>query len=369
MSRQRAWVELDFERLEHNANEIRSILSKKTKIMAVLKANAYGHGSVEIAKECSRIGIDFFAVATINEAIELREAAIKEDILILGYTPLNMLEQIKKYDLIQTIVDFDYANRLNEMKLNIRTHVKLDTGMHRIGIQYYNEVLDVYKMKNIIVEGIYTHLCASDSNIIEDKEFTDKQINMYFKVYTQLKNEGIEPGLTHILSSYGVLNYPEIECDYVRIGNLLFGIKAFDTSTKLNLNLKPILELKTRIMSIRSIEKEETVGYNRLFCAKLNSKIATLSVGYGDGLPYNQKIEDVYVLVNNKLAKIVGKVCMDSCMIDVTGINEIHDGDEVTLICNDSQSEVSIRSIAQKCNMSTNEFLSRFTRRIEFVGE
>ncbi|MCI8961414.1 MAG: serine racemase VanT catalytic subunit [Clostridia bacterium] len=361
----RAWLEINLDNLEHNVNQIKSIIPDKCKIMAIVKANAYGHGMIEIAKKLNEIGVQDFAVATLSEGINLRKNNIKGNILILGYTDLKDVEYIIKYDLIQTIVDYEYAKKIEKMKLEdkLKVHIKINTGMNRIGESYKNidNLIKTYQIKNIEILGTYSHLCVADSLKSDDVEFTNEQINNFFECIDKIKSLGYDTGKIHIQASYGILNYPELNCDFVRPGIIMYGIYNED-EPKTRLNLKSVLTLKARITSVKEIEEDESVSYGRTFIAKTKKRIATVCIGYADGYPRNLGNKDVQVMVNGQFAEIIGRICMDQLIIDVSQIKEIHQGDIVTLM--GEQKEISAETIANKADTITNELLSRLGSRL-----
>ncbi len=370
LKKDRAWIEINLNNLEYNIERIKGIISSKTKIMAVVKANAYGHGIVEISKKLNEIGIEDFAVATLSEAIILRNNNIKGNILILGYTDLDDINYVVKYDLIQTIVDYEYAKKINDMNLKhkLKVHVKINTGMNRIGEPYYNidKIAEIYKMENIQVLGTYTHLSVSDSLKDDDVEFTKRQIDNFYWCLNKIKDLGCEAGKIHIQSSYGILNYKELMCDYVRIGIIMYGVYSNDKGeTKIKLDVKPVLSLEAKITSVKLIKKGEFVSYGRTFIANEDKKIATVSIGYADGYPRNLSNKNVKVKVNGKYAKIVGRICMDQLIIDVSNICNIKQGDVVSLIGEDKN--ISATQIAKKSGTITNELLSRMGDRLERI--
>ncbi|MCI8832663.1 MAG: serine racemase VanT catalytic subunit [Clostridia bacterium] len=361
----RAWLEINLDNLEHNVNQIKSIIPDKCKIMAIVKANAYGHGMIEIAKKLNEIGIQDFAVATLSEGINLRKNNIKGNILILGYTDLKDVEYIIKYDLIQTIVDYEYAKKIEQMKLGdkLKVHIKINTGMNRIGESYKNidNLIKTYQIKNIEILGTYSHLCVADSLKSDDVEFTNEQINNFFEFIDKIKSLGYDTGKIHIQASYGILNYTNLNCDFVRPGIIMYGVYNED-EPKVKLDLRPVLSLKSRITSVKEIEEDESVSYGRTFIAETNKRIATVCIGYADGYPRNLGNKDVQVMVNGQFAEIIGRICMDQLIIDVSQIKEIHQGDIVTLI--GKQNEISAELIASKADTITNELLSRLGSRL-----
>lgn len=369
MLKDRAWIEINLNNLENNINEIKKVISSKTKIMAVVKANAYGHGIISISKKLEQIGIQDFAVATLQEAITLRQNSIKGNILILGFTSIENLHYVIDYDLIQTIVDEEYAQKLLHLsfKSKIKVHLKINTGMNRIGINYKNIdfIKQLYLSNNIDVLGIFSHLSVSDSNDKDDVEFTRKQISIFNNLITILKNDVVEVGKVHLQSSYGILNYPELTFDYVRPGIIMYGINSEkNMNTKVKLNLKPVLSLKAKITDVKEISENETVSYGRKYIAAKREKIASVSIGYADGYPRNLSCKNVKVLINNHYAEIIGRICMDQLVIKVDNI-DVKQGDVVTLIGVDEK--VSAETIADYSGTITNELLSRLGDRLNII--
>ena len=369
MPKDRAWIEIDLKNFENNIEQIKNILPQKTKIMAVVKANAYGHQMVDVSKKLNEMGIKDFAVATLQEGITLRENNIKGNILILGYTSFEDIKYVKKYDLIQTIVDYEYAKKINDiLNEKIKAHVKINTGMNRIGESYKNidNLSKIFQMNNLEILGSFTHLCVSDSLTEENIEYTKKQISNFYECIEDLKKLGFNPGKLHILNSYGILNYSDVECDYARPGIIMYGVHSeYKIKTKLPISLKPVLFLKSRITSIRDIEKGESVGYGRDFIASKNTKIASVSIGYADGYPRNLSNKHAKVMVNGKYAEVIGKICMDQLMIDVSDIEDIKQGDVVTLI--GDKEEISAEKLALQCDSVSYELLARLSNRLGVI--
>ena len=363
-----AWIEINLENLEYNIKEIQKIISKKTKIMAVVKANAYGHGLVLISKKLNEIGIFNFAVSSLKEGIELRENGILGNILILGFTDYKNLEDVIKYDLIQTIIDYDYAKRIEKLDLSqkLKVHLKINTGMNRIGENYQNieKIKEIFAIKNIEILGLFTHLSVSDSSNLEDINFTKRQINNFFQVVNGLKSIGYSNFSSHIQSSYGILNYPELNLDYVRIGIIMYGVHSEkNIKTKVNTNLKPVLTLKAKISSIHELDVNESISYGRTYITTSKIKVATVSIGYADGYPRSLSSKGI-VLVNGKRRPILGRICMDQLIIDVTNMS-IQVGDIVTLIGEDQ--DIKAEDVSYLANTISNELLSRLGNRLDRI--
>lgn len=363
---ERAWLEIDLEHLRHNVQEIRRVLSPGCDLMAVVKANAYGHGAVEVARELNKVGVRAFAVATVQEGVRLRQHGIEGDILVLGYTHHERFPDLARYGLIQTIVDAGYAGHLNRLGCPVRVHVKVDTGMHRLGISYDQVecIHRIYACENLVVEGIYTHLCASDNLSAPDVAFTHEQIRRFQRTVEVIRRLGYRPGKIHAQSSYGLLNYPELGYDYARVGIALYGVlSGLDDHTQASLDLRPVLSLKARVAAVREIAPGETVGYNRSFRAGHSTRIAVVTIGYADGVPRNLSCGKGHVLVNGTRTVTVGWICMDQMTIDISAIPDVKPGDIVTLIGQDGAERISAEQMAANAGTITNELLSRLGAR------
>ena len=370
----RAWIEVDLNNLANNIDKYKKVIPSTSKIIAVVKANAYGHGSKIIAKKLNDIGITDFAVATLEEGIELRESGIKGNILILGYTGIKNLKYVIKYDLIQTIVDYDYSEQIRNMSLKelggkLKCHVKINTGMNRIGEKYNNidKLEMIYSNPNLEVLGTFSHFCVADSDKEEDIDFSKKQIDNFNFAINSLKEKGINVGKTHIQASYGTINYNYLNYDYVRLGILMYGVNGdLNEYEKIKLNFKPVLSLMARVTSVKEIEKGESISYGRTYIAKEKRKIASVSIGYADGIP-RRLSNEMTVKVNGKYAKVVGRVCMDQLMIDVTDIPDVKTGDIVYIIDKDD-SKLSVERLADDAKTITYEIFCNLSERLPRIA-
>lgn len=368
ISCERAFIEIDLKNLEHNTKILQAALPPDCRLMAVVKAKAYGHSSFVVSSHLNKIGVKAFAVATIEEGIKLRKYGITGEILILGYTNPARIRDLKKYDLTQTLTDYEYACELNRHKCSLKAHIKIDTGMHRLGIDSSetDKVKEIFEMKNIKVCGIYTHLCCSDSRESEDITFTKKQISDFYKLIEQLKGIGFTIPKIHIQSSYGLLNYPELKCDYIRAGIALYGVLSTPANnTVLKLDLRPVLSLKTKVILIRSIKKGDSVGYGRCFTASRDSRIAILSIGYGDGYPRVLSSGQGNALIRGYRVPVIGNICMDQLTVDITDTENIVCGDTAELIGSDN--DISAPVLSGKCGSISNELLCRMGRRLPLI--
>lgn len=374
--RDRAYVEINPDNLEHNVRQLRALMPEGCRMMAVVKDEAYGHGAFEISTRLEKMGIEAFAVATIDEGIRLRQYGIRGKILILGYTAVHRAAELKKYDLTQTLISLEYARQLDRQKKPVKAHIKIDTGMRRLGLSWDgpSEVKKIFSMKNIRVCGMYTHLCCADSRKPEDIAFTGQQIDRFYTLTGQMEKEDMDGLALHIQSSYGLLNYPDLSCDYARIGIAMYGVLSQpEDNTLMKPDLRPVLSLKSRVVLIRSVKKGDTVGYGRAFRARRDGKIAILPIGYGDGFPRNLSCGVGSVIINGQQAPIVGRICMDQLAVDVTDLNEISCGDTATLLTVETEGrggqyrELTAPGVAEKSASISNELLCRMGSRLPVV--
>lgn len=375
----RAWIELDLHALEHNVLFLQSLLPEGCRLMPAVKANAYGHGAVPVATELNRLGIRSFCVACASEGIELRNAGINGEILILGYTPPEQLPLLQQYHLSQTILDFAYAESLSRSGVRLHVHIAVDTGMHRLGIrcEEIEQIAAVYTFRNLAVDGIYTHLSACDSDSPESRTFTECQIAAFVQATETLKARGCPCRGLHLLSSYGIFNYPEAAGDYVRPGIALYGLLSSDKDSRRILSgkdesaapssLRPVLSLKARVASLRTLHEGEAAGYGLAFIADREMKLAVLSIGYADGLPRALSDGNGRVLINGYSAPILGRICMDQTLADISEIPEkkVAPGDTAVLIGRSGSLEITAGELAERCGTITNEILSRLGERLE----
>lgn len=368
----RAWVELNAENLRHNVAQLRALLPKGCELMPVLKANAYGHGAAIIAKELQKIGVQAFCVATAPEGVELQKNGVCGEILILGYTHPEQFSLLRRYRLTQTVVDFDYAQVLNGYGKEICVHIGVDTGMHRLGENWenLNRIRHIFHMRNLRVDGIFTHLCAADGENEKDKAFTFMQRQRFYRVVGSLETAEHINLKAHILGSYGLLHYPELAGNYARIGIALYGVlSSGEDWSRCPVNLRPVLSLKARVASVKKLSAGESAGYNRAFTALRETRTATLAIGYADGLPRALSCGVGSVLINGQCAPIIGRICMDQTLVDVTDIPDVSPGDVAIIVGKSGGKSISACDLAKQAGTITNEILSRLGPRLERVLE
>lgn len=364
----RAWIELNRNALRQNVNALCADLPESCALMPAVKADAYGHGAALIARELQRMGIGHFCVASVREGAELRKCGIRGEILVLGYTHPGQFGLLRRYRLTQTVIDLAYAKQLNRYGRRLSVHIAVDTGMHRLGERSgeIERLCTIYRMKNLSVEGIFTHLCADDVDLPQAKEFTRQQADEFYHVVTQLRERGFPCPKIHLSASYGILNYPEFSEDYVRVGIALYGVFGTGEDTdNSRITLSPVLSLKARVASVKKVYAGETVGYGMAYTAQKERTVAVLSIGYADGLPRALSDGVGEVLLHKKRAPIIGRICMDQTIVDVSEIPEVRAGDAAVLIGRSGEEEITVCDIAEKTGTITNEVLSRMGKRLE----
>lgn len=329
----RSWVEIDLEVLKNNYKIYAEKLGSRREVMAVVKANAYGHGAVKVATALAEVGCRNFAVSNVEEAMELRLAGIRGQILILGYTPIAALDYVLEYDLTQAIVSEEYAEKaaeyLGERSHKMKVHFVLDTGMNRIGISaknpdYCDRFIRKYR-ERFRPTGMFTHLCVADTPA--EDEFTRAQINALRAVDERI--EDLEFPYVHCLNSAGGL-FQRGFGDLGRLGIVLYGLKP-DYENILPEGIRPAMQWKTVIAMLKTVPAGETIGYGRSYKTERDTVVATLPTGYGDG--YHRRLSNLgHVIIHGKKAPIIGRVCMDQMMVDVTDIPEASFEDEVILL-------------------------------------
>lgn len=362
----RAWIELDMTALQHNISMLYAQLPKGCTLMPVVKANAYGHGSVLIAQELNRSGIRAFCVATVAEAVELREHGITGEILILGYTHPQQFDLLLQYNLTQTVINYEYAQMLNTIGQPIPVHIAVDTGMNRLGEswKHYDRILTIFQMHNLRVTGIFTHLCADDSMKSESQTFTQKQAAFFQSLMNQLHAHGYFPK-AHSLDSYGLLNYSQFGGAYARVGIALYGVLSnYEDLSICPVPLYPVLSVKARVVLTKEIHAGENVGYGLAYTAKQDKRLALIAIGYADGVPRCLSCGNGDVLINGQSAPIVGQICMDQMTVDISNIPNVHSGDIAVILGKSGNREITAYDLAEKCGTITNELLSRFGSRL-----
>lgn len=367
----RAWREVNLDTLTHNAQTLQAALAPGCCLMAVVKADAYGHGAIPVARRLEAEGVNAFAVACLEEGISLRRAGVRGKILILGCTPPEMAAQIYQWGLIQTVVDEDHGQALAAQGMPLSVHLALDTGMHRLGIpaEDHKALRRLYELPYLNIEGVFSHLCVSDSLEAEDVAFTHAQLERFYGAVQWLKTHGLDPGKVHIQASYGIWNLPPQPCSWARAGIALYGVSSNDVPTERKLDLRPVLSLRARVTSVRTLLPGEGAGYGLAFRADKMCRIAVVAVGYADGLPRSLSQQGGEVLLHGTRCSMVGRMCMDQLLVDVTDVSCVKPGDVATIIGSDGWQVIRAEAVAGQCGTITNELLSRLGHRLPIVAD
>ena len=363
----RTYAEIDLSAIQHNIMEARKNIQEDTKIMAIVKANAYGHGAVQVSKALYNL-VDAYGVAIIEEALELRESGIDKMILILGYTPESAYEEVIKNHISQTVYTFEMAEKLNEtaQKLGEKAivHIKVDTGMSRIGFLPVEENVPVIKaiseLPYIRIEGAFTHFARADERTIDAAKIPFEK---YMTFITRLENEGVSFPIRHVSNSASIIGFPEANLDMVRSGITTYGLYPSEEVSKEVLHLVPAMQWKSVISFIKDIQPGTSVGYGGTFTAKKPMKIATIPVGYADGIKRDLSNKG-QVLIHGKRVNILGRICMDQFMVDVTGLPEVEIGDEVTIFGRDGAECIPVEEIANLSHSFNYEFVCDVSERV-----
>ena len=372
-NRLRCWLEVNLSNLKNNIESIRSIISEEMDIISVVKANSYGLGSVNISKYLSSIGIKYFAVATLQEALDLRiKGKVPGEIIILSWTPVSEKDTLIKYNLTQTLIDYDYAKKLNDEPGIVKCHIKVDTGMNRFGhkIKDVEIFKKMYELKNLNILGIFSHLCRVREFEEEADGYTKMQIENFDYIIEQLEKEGINVGIKHIMNSFGILRFNENKYSMVRPGLLMYGVSPDPDNEQISklldeYNFKPVASLRCKVMTVKTIEKGEKVGYNGKYTAEEKTKIATISIGYADGLSFASSKNKFRVIIKGHLCPITGNVCMDSTMVKIPLDSDIQEGDDVTIFGLDDRGNlVNHKEFLTKSGAPIGETFSRLGQRI-----
>ena len=364
------WAEINLDNLAHNMKETRRVVNKNTLITAVIKADGYGHGAVCIGQTLLDNGANRFAVATLSEAIQLRASFPNTEIMVLGYTPNDLTEDILANNIIQTIYTLEQAEYFSKLALlsnkKITVHIKLDTGMNRLGMQESQETIDsilqMSKFEGLFIEGIFTHFAMADEI---DKEYTNNQVKKYKKIVNTLEENGLNIPIKHVSNSAAIIDMPELNMDMVRAGIMLYGLYPSKNVNQNNVNLKEVMCLKAKISQVKEIPKGTGVSYGLKYKCTKNSKVATLPIGYADGFT-RMLSGKASAMLQNKKVPIIGNICMDQCIIDISGLDAKID-DEVVLFGGNDKNGISITSVSELLNTINYEIVCMVDKRVPRV--
>ena len=351
----RAWAEIDIDNLIHNYCVLKALVPQEVAKCCVIKADAYGHNAPKVAQTLEKLGAEWFAVSNIEEAIQLRRDKITRSILVLGYTPAQCAPVLAEYDISQCVYSIEYAQELSRCAegadCTVRAHLKFDTGMGRLGFQVQNgvdnaldDILTVCNMNGLSVEGVFTHFAVADSGDCGN-DFTQTQYSSFCSAVERIESFGVTFKYKHCANSGAVIDHSDYCMDMVRLGVSLYGLYPSEM-IKNKLPLKPVMTLKSCISQVKEIEAGDTVSYGCDFVANKKMKIATVSIGYGDGFWRSNGKTDIPLYVKGQPASIVGRICMDQLMLDVTHIDGVKIGDVVTVFGGDCPNSVDILASA-----------------------
>ena len=367
-----AWIEVNTNALRFNIRSLESCLDEDVDFMAVIKADAYGHGAVKVAEVLAEEGVKRFAVFMVEEGIELRESNFKYPILILGHLPKNDYVNILKYNLSPEIYTYSQAVELNkaakDMDKNVDIHIKIDTGMARLGFMPNHaaiaEIEKIDSLSNIRIEGIYTHLATADQ---KNNPYALEQLDKFNFVLQELEKKDIRIPIKHMVNSAANINFKDMHFNMVRPGTFLYGLYP---SPEMMINpivaLKPVMSIKSKLVHIKELEIGSSVSYGRTFIAKRPSLIGIIPMGYADGI-FRSVGNRGYVLVRGKRCPIIGTICMDQFMVDLTDLDQVKLGDEVVILGKQGEERISAEEIAEIAGTISLEIVTRMGKRVPII--
>lgn len=372
MNNRDAWIEISVANIKYNIQQIQ-VKAGDSKLVGVIKADAYGHGAVNYAKVLNEQGVDTFAVATIPEAIQLREAGFSsQQMNVLGIAPEESIADILKYDIISVVCELSFAEKLSEAAAKVgktaNCMIAIDTGMGRIGYTHCDEstlveIKKIYSLKCLEIFGLFSHFATADA---EDKGYAEEQHKKYDDFYAEITKSGVAVKNRILANSAAIMEMPGTHYDYVRPGIILYGIYPSKEVDRRRLDLKPVMTVKAKVIYLKTVEAGVSIGYGRTYKAPSARRIATLPVGYADGLPRLCSNKG-RVIVNGYYAPIVGNVCMDQCMIDVTDIPDVKLGDTVIVMGKEGKLSVTADDIGDQALTIPYEITCGFGQRLEKI--
>jgi len=369
-----AWVEVNLSHLSHNIQQIIGLLKKDQEVVGIIKADAYGHGAIRVAQTLKENGVEFFGVATLREAIDLRDGGIEDRIMILGLTQSKDWNVVLNYNLISVLCDLDNAKVLSERAIEIGkkagVFIAIDTGMGRIGYLVeededramgISEISEIMELPGIEIKGLFSHMSSADA---KDKGFSRKQESIFLSFEEACGEAGISFPIRTLANSASTMEIPSIHYDMVRPGIILYGCYPSEEVDTSIIDLKPVMSVKANIIQLKEVGPGFSVGYGRKFVTTRQSKIATLPLGYADGLPRPYSPVGK-VIVRGEFAPIAGNICMDQCMIDVTDIPHVALGDEVVLMGSQGGKSITAQDIGNATGTINYEIVCAFGQRLE----
>lgn len=367
-----AWVEVNLSNLDYNIKNIIKKAGPGREVIGVIKADAYGHGAIAAAEVLRQNGVKTFAIATLQEAVSLREAGAREEIICLGLTPDMYADTVVKYDITPVVDSYASAAAMSAAGLaagkTVSGLIAVDTGMGRIGYLYNDpdaaeDIRRMTTLSNFRIKGMFSHMATADA---ADKTFSQLQEERYNNFYERMKNAGIELPLRTFANSASIMEIPSVHFDAVRPGIILYGCYPSDEVNPAELDIKPVMSVKANIVHLKDVPVGFSCGYGRKFIAKRPSKIATLALGYADGYPRPYSLVGK-VIVNGCIAPLAGNICMDQCMVDVTDVPDVKLGDEVIIMGTDGKNTILADDIAKATGTINYEICCAFGQRLPKV--
>ena len=368
----RTWADIDLDCLEHNFQAIKSRVPDGTRILGVVKADAYGHGAVQISRSLTEFGAGYLAVSNLEEAVQIRRGGISTPILILGYTPAKFAEVLVEMHITQEIHSLEYACELDsalagaESVLNV--HMKLDTGMSRIGFFTYDqtqlekELTELAKLKHLHIEGVFTHFSSADGCEQEDVAYTDQQYLRFTESCKLMETKKLPAEIRHCCNSGAIVLHPDRALDMVRAGIVLYGLHP-SAATEGKIELQPVMSLRSIVAQIRKLKSGTAISYGRTYVTDHDTTVAVIPVGYADGL--NRGLSGQYsFLLHGKLVPILGRICMDMCMVDISDVPETAIGDEVTVFGRAAEGAFTCTDLAEKVGSIPYETICGINMRV-----
>lgn len=365
----RTFAEVSIDAIQNNLAQLKSKLKKDVLTLAIVKADAYGHGAVGVSRAIQN-EVDYFGIAELMEAVELREAGVEKPILVLSYTSPYLYETLIKNELTQTIFNYDDAVELSKAAVHLnkiaRVHIAVDTGMSRIGFFCNQESVEIVKrindLPNIYIEGIFSHYACADC---EERDTTNKQTQIFKDFITALENRGMIIPIKHLCNSAGILTCDE-QFNMVRMGIVLYGLYPADCVNDGSIVLSPAMRVVSHVIHVKDVPAGSGVSYGHTYFTKEKTRIATVCIGYADG--YSRSLSNVgRVIINGEFANVIGRVCMDQLMVDVTNLKNVKVGDEVTLLGKDGENAIPAEEIAELTNTINYEVICQFQKRVTIL--
>ncbi len=353
----RTWAEIDLDALARNFQQVRAAVNPRAQVCCVVKADGYGHGAQRVARELEALGAGWFAVSNLEEALQLRQEGVARPILVLGFTPAQEAALLARHNISQCVYSTEYANALSQEAVKagaaVNIHIKIDTGMSRLGFYFQDinrdeaavgEVLAACALPGLQPEGIFSHFASADEGPGGDA-FTMRQFGCFKEMAEALQRAGVRFQVRHCANSAAMFDYPLSHLDMVRAGVVLYGL-APSAALRAQPDLRPVLALRSVVSHVKTVEPGAAVSYGRTFIAPRRLRVATVPVGYADGYPRALALGGAQVLIHGRRCPVLGRVCMDQIMADVTGLEGVKTGDWVTLIGRDGQEEITAGEVA-----------------------